>query len=147
MRWLTTRQTAPSGFFRPICTDGFHPQDSVDSPFDQQPVEAQATIAACVCAWKLTKDPFWQREAQKAFDWFLGFNDLSTPLVDTKTGLCRDGLHADRPNENCGAESVLAYLLSLCDMHAFSTPMPNIIRQDHLAKARDTQTTRPYAET
>ena len=52
----------------------------------------------------------------RAFDWFLGNNDLQLPLVDLETGSCRDGLHADRPNENRGAESVLSYLLGLLEV-------------------------------
>jgi hypothetical protein len=34
-------------------------------------------------------------------------------LYDFTTGGCRDGLHADRVNENQGAESTLAWLMSL----------------------------------
>jgi len=33
-----------------------------------------------------------------------------------KTGGCRDGLHVDRVNRNQGAESTLAFLLSLAEM-------------------------------
>ena len=35
------------------------------------------------------------------------------PLYDPKTGGCRDGLMADGINQNQGAESSLAWLLSL----------------------------------
>jgi hypothetical protein len=56
----------------------------------------------------------------RAFDWFLGGNDLQTSLVDISTGSCRDGLHPDRPNENRGAESVLSYLLGLAEMRHFA---------------------------
>jgi hypothetical protein len=35
------------------------------------------------------------------------------PLYDPKTGGCRDGLKADGINQNEGAESSLAWLLSL----------------------------------
>ena len=38
------------------------------------------------------------------------------PLVDLATGGCLDGLHADRPNQNMGAESVLSYLLALVEI-------------------------------
>ena len=56
------------------------------------------------------------RQAQRAFDWFLGGNDLGLELYARQTGGCRDGLHADRSNENQGAESTLAFLLSLAEM-------------------------------
>jgi hypothetical protein len=51
-----------------------------------------------------------------AFTWFLGDNDLETPMIDADTGRCADGLHPDRVNENKGAESTIAYLLSLLDI-------------------------------
>jgi hypothetical protein len=89
-------------------------------PFDQQPVEAAATIAACLAAHRVEPDAGWADEAGRVFDWFLGKNDLAIPLVDTDTGSCRDGLHPDRANENRGAESVLCYLLGLADMRALA---------------------------
>ncbi len=56
----------------------------------------------------------------RAFDWFVGGNDLQTPLVDPTTGSCLDGLHRDRPNENKGAESAVSYLLGLAEMRQFA---------------------------
>ena len=61
--------------------------------------------------------PFWSREAERAFEWFLGRNDLGLPLHDSITGGCRDGLHSDRVNENQGAESSLAFYLSWAELH------------------------------
>jgi hypothetical protein len=84
--------------------------------FDQQPLEATATISACIAAWRADGDFAWRQEAARVFAWFLGDNDLSVPLVDPDTGSCRDGLHPDRANENRGAESVLSYLLSLAEI-------------------------------
>ena len=55
-------------------------------------------------------------EALRAFEWFLGENDLQSALTDPETGSCSDGLHPDRSNENKGAESVLSYLLSLVEI-------------------------------
>jgi hypothetical protein len=88
--------------------------------FDQQPVEAAATISACLAAWQATHDDAWVNEARRAFRWFLGDNDLDIPLVDLETGACSDGLHCDRRNENNGAESVLSYLLGLTEMRRFA---------------------------
>ena len=86
------------------------------SQFDQQPVEACATVSACQQVYRLTKESRWQTEASRAFRWFLGKNDLLTPLYDPSTGGCRDGLHPDRVNENQGAESTLSFLMALLDM-------------------------------
>jgi hypothetical protein len=116
LRWLVTQQISPAGFFRPVGTDGFGEQRKAPQPFDQQPLEATATISACLAAWRAEGDGAWKTEAQRAFAWFLGSNDLGVPLVDIDTGACRDGLHRDRANENRGGESVVSYLLSLAEM-------------------------------
>ena len=77
-------------------------------------------VSACIEAARVDGDPKWLRYAQSAFSWFIGENHLHVPLHDPLTGGCRDGLHADRVNENQGAESTLAFLLALVDMHASS---------------------------
>jgi hypothetical protein len=116
LRWLMTQQTTSAGHFRPVGTTGFGEQRQHPRAFDQQPVEATATIAACLTAWRADGDAEWKAIATNVFAWFLGSNDLSVPLVDLHTGSCRDGLHPDRANENRGGESVLSYLLGLADI-------------------------------
>jgi glycosyltransferase involved in cell wall biosynthesis len=116
LRWLASIQTTPSRCFRPIGSDGFYVRDGARADFDQQPVEAQAMVSACLDAARITEDPFWTREARRAFEWFLGRNDLGLPLYDPATGGCADGLHADRCNENQGAESTLAFHIALAEM-------------------------------
>lgn len=116
LRWLVSIQSTRSGCFRPIGSNGFYQRNGARADFDQQPVEAQAMIAACHEAYHLTHDRFWEIEAQRAFQWFLGRNDLGLPLYDFGTGGCSDGLHVDRINENQGAESTLAFQLSLAEM-------------------------------
>ena len=91
--------------------------------FDQQPIEAQATISACIEAYHATGDMFWVAEARRAFEWFLGRNDLGLALYDPGTGGCRDGLHVDRLSQNQGAESTLAFLLSLAEMQALQNTL------------------------
>jgi len=116
LRWLMTRQTTPAGHFRPVGTTGFGELRQLPRAFDQQPVEATATIAACLTAWRADGDAEWKALATRAFTWFLGSNDLSVALVDPHTGSCRDGLHPDRANENRGGESVVCYLLGLAEI-------------------------------
>ena len=113
LRWLMTQQTTSTGQFRPVGTASFGELRRPPRAFDQQPVEATATIAACLAAWRADDDDQWQTIATRVFSWFLGSNDLSVALVDPETGSCRDGLHPDRANENRGAESVVCYLLGL----------------------------------
>jgi len=102
--------------FSPIGSNGFYPRGGERARFDQQPVEAQAMVSACLEAHRITGDKSWYKEARRAFDWFLGRNDLNLPLYDPTTGGCRDGLHADRPNENQGAESSLAFLQAMLEL-------------------------------
>jgi glycosyltransferase involved in cell wall biosynthesis len=116
LRWLMTRQATPAGLFRPVGTESFGEKRKLPRAFDQQPLEATATISACLAAWHADGDAEWRVDAERVFSWFLGSNDLSLPLVDLETGSCRDGLHPDRPNENRGGESVVSYLLSLSEM-------------------------------
>jgi hypothetical protein len=116
LRWLMTQQTAPTGRFRPIGTAGFGELRQSPRAFDQQPLEATATIAACLTAWRADGDAGWKAIATNVFTWFLGRNDLSIALVDPETGSCRDGLHPDRANENRGGESVVSYLLGHADI-------------------------------
>ncbi len=116
LTWLTTQQTAPAGHFRPVGSDSFGELRQPPRAFDQQPLEAAATISACFAAWRIDGGIDWKTQAERAFAWFLGDNDLATPLVDLDTGSCRDGLHPDRANENRGGESVVSYLLGLTQM-------------------------------
>ena len=116
LRWLVGVQTSQRGQLRPIGSNGFYRRNGPRASFDQQPIEAQTTISACLEAYRATADPWWYDQAQRAFDWFLGWNDLGVELYARQTGGCRDGLHPDRSNENQGAESTLAFLLSLAEM-------------------------------
>jgi len=116
LRWLVGVQTSQQGQLRPIGSNGFYKRNGPRADFDQQPIEAQSTISACLEAYRATADLWWYEQAQRAFDWFLGWNDLGLELYASHTGGCRDGLHADRTNENQGAESTLAFLLSLAEM-------------------------------
>jgi glycosyltransferase involved in cell wall biosynthesis len=117
LSWLADLQRAKvaGGHFVPIGSNGFYEQTYERARFDQQPVEAQTMASACLEAYRITGDNCWLLEAQRAFEWFLGRNDLNLSLYDPTTGGCRDGLHPDRVNENQGAESTLAFLQTLLE--------------------------------
>jgi glycosyltransferase involved in cell wall biosynthesis len=117
LRWLVAEQhQGDEEIFVPIGSSGFFTEGEEKARFDQQPVEACATISACLEAYRLTDEEYWLEEAQRVFRWFLGKNDLQVPLYDAATGGCRDGLHPDRVNENQGAESTLSFLMALLEM-------------------------------
>jgi glycosyltransferase involved in cell wall biosynthesis len=117
LRWLVKEQhRSDAGVFVPIGSMGFFGVGAEKARFDQQPVEACATVCGCLLAYELTKEKHWLEEARCAFRWFFGVNDLQIPLYDPVTGGCRDGLHPDRVNENQGAESTLSFLMALLEM-------------------------------
>ena len=123
LRWLVKIQTSEAGAFRPIGSNGFYRRGRERALFDQQPIEGQATVSACIEAYRATKDPFWVTEARRAFEWFLGRNDLGLALYDPGSGGCRDGLHMDRLSQNQGAESTLAFLLALAEKEALQNAL------------------------
>ena len=118
LNWLADLQRSDTEgkHFVPIGSNGFYQQGGERARFDQQPVEAQAMVSACLEAHRITRDKKWHQEVRRAFEWFLGRNDLHLPIYDPTTGGCRDGLHPDRTNENQGAESTLAFLQSLLEL-------------------------------
>jgi glycosyltransferase involved in cell wall biosynthesis len=116
--WLGSVQHTPDGYFAPVGSNGFYRRGTAAARFDQQPVEACGMVSACLEAHRITGDARWSRYASSAFSWFLGQNHLQQTVYDASTGGCRDGLHADRVNENQGAESTLSFLLALWDMRS-----------------------------
>jgi hypothetical protein len=118
LEWLMTIQRTADGYFAPVGTNGFFDRGMTAAIFDQQPVEACATVSACMQAFRASGDHRWTEHARSAFTWFLGQNQLQEALYDPLSGGCRDALHADRVNENQGAESTLSFLLALMDMRA-----------------------------
>jgi len=128
LEWLVAAQhCGDKDIFVPIGSSGCYTEGAEKARFDQQPVEACATISACLEAYRLTHEERWNEEARCVFSWFLGKNDLQAPLYDATTGGCRDGLHPDRVNENQGAESTLSMLMALLEMqgtNATNVPSP-----------------------
>jgi len=117
LQWLSNAQSwGDKEIFVPIGSNGFYKEGEEKARFDQQPIEACATISACLEVYRLTGHGKWLEEAHRIFRWFLGKNDLQTPLYDPTTGGCKDGLHPDRVNENQGAESTLSFLMALLEM-------------------------------
>ena len=112
LRWLASVQTGNHGVFRPIGNDGFYVRGEPLPTHDQQPLEAWATVSACLAAAEVDSADYFNGEADRALSWFLGRNDLRTPVVDLDTGACHDGVQFDRVNRNRGAESTLSWLLA-----------------------------------
>jgi hypothetical protein len=121
LTWLAQIHASDEGLFVPIGSNGFYRKGGKRARFDQQPIEAHASVAASLDAYRLTSNEFWLHEAVRAFKWFHGDNDLGVRVCNPETGSCYDGLHQDRVNQNLGAESTLAYLLSCVDLARISS--------------------------
>ncbi len=114
LQWICDKQTSPEGRFRAVGTESFNRPYGEPLKFDQQPLEAQATVDACIEAYRATGDAKWVAEAERAYGWFMGQNDLELPLASAEDGGCFDGLMPTGLNRNQGAESILALQLASC---------------------------------
>ena len=117
LSWLVRQQTHRDGHFSLIGNQGWLSRQGMRGCFDQQPIEALTMIEACLEAYRLTQDETWVTTAHTCFEWFLGRNDMQALIYDYKSGGCCDGLTANGVNRNQGAESTLAWLLSLLHIY------------------------------
>lgn len=137
LEWICRQQVSSQGQFRPIGSESFgRVRDFL--PFDQQPLEAQAAIEAARAAYAVTGGAFWRDHAMLAWKWFFGANDRGVVLADIVTGRCRDGVTPRGANENCGAESILAFQLSHYSMLGFMRTATESRRGVSLEPARET---------
>lgn len=127
LAWLAVRQTNEVGHFAPVGCHGFARRGEPAARFDQQPLEAHAMTLAALDAWRISGSAPWRAEAHRAFDWFLGHNDLGLALYDPISGGCHDGLLVDRVNQNQGAESTLAYLLARLELERVTEPASAVL--------------------
>lgn len=104
--------TFPGERFSPVGNRGWYPRGGKPARYDQQALEATATVFACLEAHRLTGDGLWSQRAQRALRWFLGDNTLGVSLYDPTTGGCRDGLGPNGVNTNQGAESTIVWLMA-----------------------------------
>jgi hypothetical protein len=111
--WLLDLQVDDKKNVSLIGNQGWMRRDGQRARFDQQAIEAMALIEACAEAYRATQDSGWIDKARRVLGWFTGNNDTRSMLYNYQSGGCRDGLHADGPNLNEGAESTLAWLISL----------------------------------
>ncbi len=104
--WLLARETR-DGHLSITPANGSGPQD-VGPQFDQQPIEVSTMADACARALTVDDSPRWLEGIRMANAWFDGDNDAKVIMWDPESGGGFDGLHADRANQNQGAESTLA---------------------------------------
>ncbi len=107
------RHTFEGGRFSFVGCNGWYHRGRAKAKFDQQPLEAAATIMMLDSAYQATSEKRFLVLQRSAFDWFLGRNDMGVALYDFRTGGCFDGLTPGGVNLNQGAESVLSFMISL----------------------------------
>lgn len=134
--WLIEVQTDSGGIFAPIGSDGWWHQGGVRARFDQQPIEATATILAAAAAFNYTGDERYRRAAESGYGWFLGDNDMGVALADPERGSCHDGLTPVGVNVNEGAESTLMWLTALEHLRLIRSGAPSILDPGIGAPAR-----------
>jgi len=106
LKWLLDLQTGDSGQLSLIGNDGWCTREAY-----------MGLVAACADAYEVTNDKAWIEKARRCFEWFMGRNDQNTPLYDFRTGGCFDGIQPHGVNQNMGAESTIAGLISLLTMY------------------------------
>ncbi len=105
------RVTMSGGVPAPVGNRGWYPRGGTRAHFDQQPVDAAAMVFACLEAWSVFREESYCVAAEAWLRWYEGRNSHGVPLL-ADDGSVHDGLGADGVNQNCGAESIVTYLLA-----------------------------------
>ncbi|MFP4105616.1 MAG: glycosyl transferase family 1, partial [Phycisphaerae bacterium] len=74
LRWLAEIQTDDRGCLSVVGNAGWFPKKGVCARYDQQPIEVQGMVQACLAAAKITGDAYWTDQAVRCFEWFRGRN-------------------------------------------------------------------------
>ena len=119
LRWLLEIQTDRAGHLSIIGNRGWFDRGRRRARFDQQPIEAKGLVQAALAAALVTGETSWIDQARGCFEWFRGRNDVGALMYNADTGGCQDGLGPDGAAPNQGAESTLAYVLSVLEFHLY----------------------------
>ncbi len=112
-KFLMDQTHTDKGHFSFVGCKGWYKRGQKHAHFDQQPIEPASTVMMLRAAYDATGNLEMLKLQRKAFDWFLGQNDLHIPVYDFRTNGCSDGLENHGVNLNQGAESMISFLLSL----------------------------------
>jgi hypothetical protein len=107
-----TKATFLDGLLQPIGNHGWYPRGGKRAHYDQQPVDAGASVELYVEAFVVTGDPEYRDLAHKAYSWYLGNNSEHLRVADQATGSCYDALMQGAVNLNQGAEACVTFLMA-----------------------------------
>lgn len=111
LEFLMNVQTV-DGVFAPVGNKGWYRAGGHRALYDQQPVDAGATVEVCNRLYRLTGEARYRDWSSFALSWYSGSNLKRLAVYDPATGGCYDGLIEQGVNLNQGAESILSYLLA-----------------------------------
>ena len=105
------RASEHEGVPAPIGNHGWYERGKEKALYDQQPVDAAAMVLACLEAFRVTKKEEYKESAEAWLKWYEG-NNISGKTMLKENGAVFDGIQEDGINNNCGAESIVTYLLA-----------------------------------
>lgn len=104
--------TFRNGYFQAIGCNGWMVQGAEPANYDEQPIEACATVLTHLAAYEIAGDGLMLKLARRSFAWYWGKNSCGESLIDGETGGCCDGITSDGINQNQGAESIIGYCIA-----------------------------------
>jgi hypothetical protein len=110
--FLASKTFSPGGYFKPIGSHGWLMRHGEAALYDEQPIEACEMMLCCREAYSLLGDPKYLFLSNLCYEWYTGKNSLKTSLIDSQSGACYDGIHADGLNLNQGSESIISYSIA-----------------------------------
>ena len=135
-------------YFRVISNQSWYEPGKLTASTGEQPIDVAYTIIALsefyVCFGKndyLTK-------MKRAFEWYLGRNQLNQIVYNPISGGCLDGIESEQVNINQGAEATTTYLMARNRMEKHQLHVQEQVQPTQFT--RNTQTifkhTLPYAQ-
>lgn len=101
-----------NGHFKVISNNGWYQKNRIPNQFGEQPIDVAYTIQALDAFYNALGRNDYLEKMERAFNWFLGKNQLNQIMYNPFTGGCYDGLEESNINLNQGAESSLCYLIA-----------------------------------
>ena len=86
LRWPAEVQSSENGGLRPVGRRGFGGRGDPRGNHEHQLIEPQAMVSTCLDAYLTTSDAWTYVQAQRAFDWSIGWNNLGLELYSPSSG-------------------------------------------------------------
>ena len=134
------KHTMSNDYLSIIGNEEWFMKDGERSVYAQQPVDAMGMVLMFRQAYNLTGNKIYLTKLFKSFRWFLGENDLRVSLYNHDTQGCCDGIESYGINQNQGAESTIAYLVSYLNVLKAHEDYYRKEKRKHKQKKEDDKT-------